>query len=358
MNCSLCRFLGGSIVHGVRAHVTWGLKVSQTVLVTGAAGFIGSHTVEALLARGDQVVGFDNIDPYYDVAQKRANLVEIQNSPNAHRFAFVEGDLREQKLVSELFARRKPDVVIHLAAMAGVRASIEQPHVFFDVNMNGTLNLLEAARIHGLHHFVFASTSSVYGNSVRLPFHEDMSADRQLSPYAVTKRAGELLGHTYHHLYGQNFSSVRLFTVYGPRNRPDMMAFKVLHSIFAAQDLPLYGGGNMYRDWTYVADTVAGILAAADRPLGYEIFNLGRGESVLLLEFVRSIEDLVGRKARLVSAPKLDSDAAATQADVGKARQLLGYAPSVSLLEGIEHCWAWYQRAVLRLGESKVSLTH
>jgi len=334
------------------------MKVRKTVVVTGAAGFIGSHTVEALLARGDEVVGLDNLDPYYDVAQKRSNIAEIQNSPVAQRFTFIEGDLRDQKLVTELFSRRKPDVVIHLAAMAGVRASIEQPHLYFDVNVNGTLNLLEAARVHGLRHFVFASTSSVYGNSVRLPFHEDMAADRQLSPYAVTKRAGELLGHTYHHLYGQNFTALRLFTVYGPRNRPDMMAFKVLNSIFTGQDLPLYGGGNMYRDWTYVGDTVAGILAAADRPLGYELFNLGRGESVLLLEFVRSMEELVGRKARLVSAPKLDLDAAATQADVGKARQLLGYAPSVSMLEGIGHCWEWYQRAVLGLGDSKISLTH
>lgn len=328
------------------------------VLVTGAAGFIGSHTVEALLARGDEVVGLDNIDPFYDVVQKRANLAEVRNSHEAGRFTFIEGDIRDQQLVAKIFSDRKPDVVIHLAAMAGVRASIEQPQLYFDVNVNGTLNLLEAARRRGLHQFVFASTSSVYGNSVRLPFHEDMPADRQLSPYAVTKRAGELLGHTYHHLYGQNFTALRLFTVYGPRNRHDMMAFKVLHSIFSGQNLPLYGGGNMYRDWTYVGDTVSGILAAADRPLGYELFNLGRGESVLLLEFVRSIEELVGRKARLISAPKLDSDAAATQADVGKARQLLGYAPSVSILEGIGHCWEWYQRAVLGQGESKVSLTH
>ncbi len=325
--------------------------MSKNVLVTGAAGFIGSHTVEALLARGDDVIGIDNLDPYYDVAQKRANLAEIDASSDARRYSFIEGDIRDEKLVRRIFSERKLDVVIHLAAMAGVRASIEQPQLYFDVNMGGTLNLLEAARICGLGHFVFASTSSVYGNSVRLPFHEDMPADRQLSPYAVTKRAGELLGHTYHHLYGQSFTSLRLFTVYGPRNRPDMMAFKLLHSIFSGQELPLYGGGNMYRDWTYVADTVSGILAAADRPLGYETFNLGRGESVLLLEFVRTMEELVGRKAKLVAMPKLDLDAAATQADVGKARQLLGYAPKVSIMDGIFHCWRWYRRAVLGVEE-------
>ncbi len=342
--------------------------MSKKVLVTGAAGFIGSHTVEALLARGDEVVGLDNLDPYYDVSQKRANLAEIESASEARRFSFFEGDIRDEELVRRIFSEHKLEVVIHLAAMAGVRASIEQPQLYFDVNMGGTLNLLEAARISGLRHFVFASTSSVYGNSVRLPFHEDMPADRQLSPYAVTKRAGELLGHTYHHLYGQNFTSLRLFTVYGPRNRPDMMTFKVLHSIFSGQELPLYGGGNMYRDWTYVADTVSGILAAADRPLGYETFNLGRGESVLLLEFVRTIEELVGRKAKLVAAPKLDLDAAATQADVGKARQLLGYAPKVSIVDGIVHCWTWYQRAMLgladaplrfpRIGDSALRLTH
>jgi UDP-glucuronate 4-epimerase len=330
--------------------------LSKKVLVTGAAGFIGSHTVEGLLARGDEVIGLDNLDPYYDVSQKRANLAEIQNSSEARRFSFIEGDIRDQELLRRIFSQEKLDVVIHLAAMAGVRASIDQPQLYVDVNVSGTINLLEVARISGLRHFVFASTSSVYGNSVRLPFHEDMPADRQLSPYAVTKRAGELLGHTYHHLYGQNFTSLRLFTVYGPRNRPDMMAYKVLHSIFTGQDLPLYGGGNMYRDWTYVTDTVSGILAAADRPLGYETFNLGRGESVLLLEFVRTMEELVGRKAKLVAAPKLDSDAAATQADVGKARQLLGYAPKVPILDGIVHCWSWYQRYVLGLGDGAMRM--
>lgn len=325
--------------------------MSKNVLVTGAAGFIGSHTVEALLARGDRVIGLDNLDSYYDIAQKRANLAEIEASSSAEHFSFIQGDIRDEQLVRRLFSERKLDVVIHLAAMAGVRASIEQPQMYFDVNMGGTLNLLEAARTHGLGQFVFASTSSVYGNSVRLPFHEDMPADRQLSPYAVTKRAGELLGHTYQHLYGQNFTALRLFTVYGPRNRPDMMAFKLLHSIFSGQELPLYGGGNMYRDWTYVGDTVSGILAAADRPLGYEIFNLGRGESVLLLQFVRTMEELVGRKAKLVAMPKLDLDAAATQADIGKARQLLGYAPKISIMDGIFHCWSWYRRAVLGVQE-------
>jgi UDP-glucuronate 4-epimerase len=330
--------------------------VSRRVLVTGAAGFIGSHVAEALLSRGDQVIGLDNFDAYYDVSQKRANLAEVTAAPGANRFYFVEGDIRNRDLVNSIFASRNLDAVIHLAAMAGVRASIEQPDVYVDVNVSGTLNLLEAARVHGLGNFVFASTSSVYGNSVKLPFQEDMPADRQLSPYAATKRAAELLGHTYHHLYGQNFTAVRLFTVYGPRNRPDMLAFKVLQSIYTGQKLPLYSAGNMYRDWTYVSDIVAGIVAAADRPLGYELFNLGRGEPTLLLEFVQTIEELVGRKARFVAEPKLSSDASATHADVGKARQLLGYAPKVSILEGVTHCWSWYRRAVLGIAGARLSV--
>src|SRR5258707_13270975 len=193
----------------------------------------------------------------------------------------------------------------------------------------GPLNFRDAGRVHGLENFVFAPTPSVYGNSVKLPFQEDMPADRQLSPYAATKRAAELLGHTYHHLYGQNFTAVRLFTVYGPRNRPDMMAFKVLQSIYTGQKLPLYGAGNMYRDWTYVSDIVAGVIAAADRPLGYDLFNLCRGEPTLLLEFVQTIEDLGGRKARFVAEPKPSSDASAPHADIGKPRQLPGLAPQV-----------------------------
>jgi len=333
-------------------------RVGRRFLVTGAAGFIGSHVVEALLSRGDRVVGLDNFDPYYDVSQKKTNLAEAARALGAECFLFVEGDIRNRDLLHSIFSARKIDVVIHLAAMAGVRASIEHPHVYLDVNVTGTLNLLDAARTHGLSNFVFASTSSVYGNSVKLPFQEDMAADRQLSPYATTKRAAELLGHTYHHLYGQNFTAVRLFTVYGSRNRPDMMAFKVLHSICTGQTLPLYGAGHMYRDWTYVSDIVSGIIAAADHPLGYELLNLGRGEPVLLLEFVRTIEDLVGRKAHLVPSPNLNSDASATHADIGKARQLLGYAPKVSIAEGVIHCWSWYRHAILGRGDSHLGSAH
>jgi UDP-glucuronate 4-epimerase len=318
--------------------------VGRRILVTGAAGFIGSHTVEAFLERGDTVLGLDNFDAYYDPARKRGNVSELEERPDAARLVMVEGDVRDQDLLRRLCSEWRPEVVVHLAAVAGVRASIEQPQLYFDVNVNGTLNVLEAAREFDVRHVVLASTSSVYGNSVRLPFVEDDAADRPLAPYAASKRAAEMLGHSYHHLYGIHFTALRFFTVYGPRNRPDMMAYKVLDSIFTGQELPLYESGQMYRDWTYVSDTVAGVVAATEHRVGFEVINLGRGEPVLLLDFVRRIEELAGRRARFVSQPKLGSDASATHADIGKARQLLGYAPKVSFNEGVSRFWTWYQR--------------
>jgi UDP-glucuronate 4-epimerase len=318
--------------------------VGRRILVTGAAGFIGSHTVEAFLERGDSVLGLDNFDTYYEVLRKHANVAQLRGRPEAGRLHFVEGDVRDQELLRRLYSEWRPEVVVHLAAVAGVRASIEQPQLYFDVNVNGTLSVLEAAREFNVGHVVLASTSSVYGNSVRLPFVEDDPADRPLAPYAASKRAAEMLGHSYYHLYGINFTALRFFTVYGPRNRPDMMAYKVLDSIFSGQELPLYEGGQMYRDWTYVSDTVAGVVAAADHQVGFEVINLGKGEPVLLLDFVHRIEELAGRRARFVSKPKLGSDASATHADIGKARQLLGYAPKVSFNEGVSRFWAWYQQ--------------
>jgi UDP-glucuronate 4-epimerase len=315
----------------------------KRVLVTGAAGFIGSHSIEAFLSRGDEVLGLDSFDDYYDPARKRANVAELKAGRLAKGLLFVEGDVRDRAQLRRLIAEWRPQVILHLAAVAGVRASMEQPALYFDVNCTGTLNLLEVAREFGTGNLVLASTSSVYGNSVKLPFNENEPADRPLAPYAASKRAAEMLGHSYHHLYGLNFTTLRFFTVYGPRNRPDMMAYKVLDSIVSGTELPLYEGGQMYRDWTFVSDTIAGILAAADRPLGYEVINLGRGEPVLLLDFVRTIETVVGKPARLVPARKVGSDASATHADIGKARQLLGYSPKVALREGVERFWEWYQ---------------
>lgn len=319
----------------------------KRVLLTGSAGFIGSHAADALLARGDHVVGLDNLNSYYDPDRKRANIAEVQGAGHPGTYEFIEGDIRDRSLLERLFREKQFDVVVHLAAMAGVRASMEDPHLYYDVNLTGTLNLLEAGRIYKLPNFVFASTSSVYGDTKRHPFSEDDRCDHPLAPYSASKRAAELLGFTFHHLYGQNFTALRFFTVYGPRGRPDMMAYKVLNNIFFGEEVPLYEGGNMKRDWTYVSDIVQGILGAADRPLGYEQINLGRGEETLLNDFVARVEELAGRKAKLTVMPKLGADVLETRADVTKARHLIGYDPKVSVSEGIERFWRWYKQAVL-----------
>ncbi|HQU27854.1 MAG: SDR family NAD(P)-dependent oxidoreductase [Nitrospira sp.] len=334
--------------------------MAKTILVTGAAGFIGSHAVEHLWRRGDCVVGLDNLNDYYDPARKEANLQEVigqakQENWNGE-FQFVKGDIRDRNLLKELFEKYTFDGIIHLAAMAGVRVSIDDPELYYDVNVNGTLALLDGAvgRLRpttSQRHaptFVFASTSSVYGDTKIIPFIPEDHCDRPLAPYAASKRASELLGFTYHHLYKLDFTGLRFFTVYGPRGRPDMMAYKVLDNIFTGCEVPLYNNGNMHRDWTYVEDIVAGLVRAVDRPLGYEILNLGRGEPVLLADFVKGIECLAGRKAHLVPAPMLDADIAYTFADISKTQKLLGYAPKVSVPEGVDRFWKWYQTAILR----------
>ncbi len=321
--------------------------MSKTFLVTGAAGFIGSHVCEALLERGDVVVGLDNFNDYYDPKRKQINIDEvILRAGTVERFRIVAGDLRDRALLANLFAEYRFAAIVHLGAMAGVRASQDDPHLYFDVNVGGTLNLLNEARTHKTGNFVLASTSSVYGKTEKIPFIETDSCDRPLAPYAASKRAAEMLGFTYHHLYGQNFTALRFFTVYGPRNRPDMMAYKVLDNIYFRREVPLYNNGQMHRDWTFVGDIVNGIVAAADRLLGYEVMNLGRGEPVLLADFVHSMENLAGRKARLIPAPMPDADVAFTYADVGKARQLLGYEPRVSVEEGVARFFKWYQANV------------
>jgi UDP-glucuronate 4-epimerase len=318
------------------------VSAPRRVLVTGAAGFIGSHTVDALLARGDQVVGIDNLNDYYDPARKRANLSEVRERPHdAKRFEFVEVDIRDRAAMRDLLASGF-DAVVHLAAMAGVRASVENPWLYYDVNLTGTLNLLDAAREHGKPNFVFASTSSAYGATTLIPFVETDASDRPLNAYAASKRAAELLAFGYHHLHGLDVTALRFFTVYGPRGRPDMMAFKVFDSMRLNRSVPLYNNGQMHRDWTYVSDIVQGVVRAADRRLGYEVINLGRGEPVLLAEFVTALEELAGKKANLVPAPMMDADVAYTYADIGKARRLLGYAPEVSVGDGVRHFWEWY----------------
>ncbi len=314
------------------------------ILVTGAAGFIGSHLAERLCRRGDNVIGLDNFNDYYDPARKRANERRLNLHPNFH---MVEADVRDRDRMFDLFATEKIDAVAHLAAMAGVRNAVAKPDLYVNVNLNGTQNLLDAARATGgVKNFVLASTSSVYGNTTRIPFVESDPCDRPLQPYAAAKRAAEILAFSYYHLFGQNVTVLRFFTVYGPNGRPDMMAYLLADSIVEGKEIPLYDGGQMYRDWTYVDDTVSGIVAAIDRPLGYEIINLGRGEPVLLQDFVELMENLSGRKANVVPTPRLSADFVRNEADISKARRLLDYNPGISVSEGVRRFWEWHQQHV------------
>jgi len=312
----------------------------KTILLTGAAGFIGSHTAEHLLQRGDRVVGLDNFNNYYSPELKRSNATILSHYPG---FELVEGDVRDERLVRSLHARFRFDAVIHLAAMAGVRASVEAPHQYFDVNVNGTINLLEAARKSGRPSFVFASTSSAYGRTQRVPFVEVDPADTPLAPYPASKRAVELLGHSYHHMHGMDFTALRFFTVYGPRNRPDMLAHLALDACFERARLVLHEDGNMWRDWTFVTDIVDGIVRAADRRLGYEVINLGRGEPVLLREFVEAVSQRCNAPIKWQNRAMPAADVSRTWANIDKARRLLGYQPKMSITEGVAQLVSWYR---------------
>lgn len=311
------------------------------VLVTGAAGFIGSHLAEKLARRGDTVVGLDNFNDYYDPNRKRDNERRLTSYPN---FKMIEADIRDREKMLALFAAEQFEAVAHLAALAGVRNAVQYPDLYVAVDYNGSQHLMDGARLNGLANFVFASTSSVYGDTNQIPFVETDSCDRPLQPYAAAKRATEILGYTYHYLYGLNFTAIRFFTVYGPYGRPDMMAYLVAESITKGQPIPLYNGGNMYRDWTFVEDITDGVMAAIDRPVGYEIINLGRGEPILLTHFVELIEKLAGKKANLVNTPKIAADVVRTYANIDKARQLLDYQPKVSVEDGVQRFWEWYRR--------------
>ncbi len=310
-------------------------------LVTGGAGFIGSHLCEALAARGDEVVCLDNFDPFYDPAVKRRHLRALLGHP---RFRLVEGDIRDLPLIGRLFAERRFDRVYHLAAKAGVRPSLLEPLLYEEVNVRGTLHLLEACRQRGVGHFLFASSSSVYGEQQEHPFREDLDADHPVSPYGATKRAAELLGYAYHRLYGIPFTSLRFFTVYGPRQRPEMAIHQFTRLIHEGKPVSLYGDGSSKRDYTYIEDILDGVLKASDRPDGYRIYNLGESRTVGLMDLVRLLEGALGKRAEIRYLPAQPGDVPVTYADLGRAKAELGYAPKVSIEEGIARFIAWYRK--------------
>jgi UDP-glucuronate 4-epimerase len=305
------------------------------ILVTGGAGFIGSHVCEHLLARGDEVTVLDNFNPSYDPAIKRANAAELAGA------RLVEGDIRDQALVARLFGEGRFDAVVHLAAMAGVRPSLADPLLYSDVNVRGTQILLrELERRPGVR-FVFASSSSVYGANDKVPFREDDDIHRPISPYAATKRAGELLCYTHHHLYGTPISCLRFFTVYGPRQRPEMAIHAFTRLCLAKQPIPFFGDGSTRRDYTYIDEIVEGVVRALDRARGYAIYNLGESRTISLAELVAAIGKQCGVEPILDRRPLQPGDVLVTYADVEKARRELGYEPRTELADGLARFHAW-----------------
>lgn len=313
----------------------------QNILVTGAAGFIGSHVAESLLERGLNVIGLDEVNDYYAVANKESNLKILEAYKN---FSFFKGDICDRQLVEQIFKNYKISHVAHLAARAGVRPSIINPFIYEHSNGLGTLCLLDAARQHGVENFVLTSSSSVYGNSTATPFREDDSAtDRPISPYAASKKATEVMGHTYHHLYGLNVNVVRPFTVYGPRGRPDMAPWLFLESAIHGRPIKKFGDGTTRRDYTFIDDFVAGFIAALERPLGFEIFNLGNSATVSLNEAIQVIEAVTGKMLIIQEEPLQPGDVLVTNAEISKAKRLLGYSPATPFEVGMERFFRWFE---------------
>ena len=311
------------------------------ILVTGGAGFIGSHLVDKLLERGEKVICVDDFNDFYDPAIKRAN---IQPHLDFDSYTLIETDIRNRDRLDELFHKHDIRKIVHLAARAGVRPSLELPFLYEDVNIKGTMNLLELARSSKVEQFVFASSSSVYGANDKVPFSEEDRIDRTVSPYAATKYAGELMCHTYHHLYGVPTTCLRFFTVYGPRQRPEMAIHKFTRLLHEGNPIPMYGDGSTARDYTYIDDIVAGVLASLDRPFPFEILNLGESATVSLRSLIDTLEQVSGRKPKIELLPLQPGDVTITYADVSKARRLLDYTPSTSIKTGLTLFLRWFEK--------------
>jgi UDP-glucuronate 4-epimerase len=310
------------------------------ILVTGGAGFIGSHLVEKLLASGHQVAILDDFNDFYDPRIKQANIAAVAKSVTMHHI-----DLRDSAAVRNLFHHEKFEAIAHLAARAGVRPSIQHPQLYYDTNVSGTLHLLEAARVTGVERFIFASSSSVYGVSKKVPFSEDQHLTQTISPYAATKIAGEFLCSTYSHLYQMRVVALRYFTVYGPRQRPDLAIHKFTQRIYVDQPIDQFGDGTTRRDYTYIDDVIQGTMAALEYsgPL-FDIFNLGESETIQLRELISAIENALGKKAKVNRLPEQPGDMPLTCADISKARKLLDYNPTTRLSDGLPRFIDWFLR--------------
>jgi UDP-glucuronate 4-epimerase len=328
------------------------------VLVTGAAGFIGMHVAQRLLARGDEVVGIDNLNDYYEVSLKEARLATLTGAAG---FRFRQLDVADREGLEALFADEQPRRVVHLAAQAGVRYSLLNPHAYTASNVTGFLHILEGCRAHGVEHLVYASSSSVYGVSSRQPFAEDHNVDHPISLYAATKKANELMAHTYAHLYGIPTTGLRFFTVYGPWGRPDMAPMKFARLIFAGETVPVYNYGKMIRDFTYIDDIVEGVIRVLDRPATpdpewneadprpstsrapYRVYNIGNNQPVHLLDFIRLLEEAIGKKAKMELLPIQPGDVLSTMADVSALEAATGFRPSTSVRDGVRALIDWYR---------------
>lgn len=308
------------------------------VLVTGGAGFIGSHVCEALLNKGDSVLCIDNFNDFYNPQIKKENIQNLNKN-----FILYEKDIRDYGELKKIFEENKIDGVVHLAAMAGVRQSAANPFLYTDVNIRGTLNMLELSRDFDVKNFIFSSSSSVYGVNKQLPFCETDRLDSIISFYGITKRAGEQLCKLYHDIHGLNVTCLRLFTVYGPRNRPDMAAYKFAKAIDSGKELTMYGDGTSKRDFTYISDVASAILMALEKSLKFEIINIGNSKTVELKYFISLFERYLGKKAKIKQLPPQPGDVPATYADISKARRLLGYEPKTNVEQGVKNLVEWYE---------------
>lgn len=317
----------------------------MTTLITGGAGFIGSRLAARLLHLGEHVIIFDNFNDYYDPELKRANIRSLYDMTGvvaAQGLDVIRGDIRDENAVEQVFKQFRVRRIAHLAAMAGVRSSMENGRLYADVNTSGSVTMLDMARRYKVDMFVQGSTSSVYGHTARVPFVEDDAADRPLAPYPASKRAAEMFGYSYHQLYGLNVTALRFFNVYGPYGRPDMMPLRTIEMIYNGESIPLFDGGTLQRDWTYIDDIISGLVNALERPLGYEIMNLGYGAPLPMTDFIQIYEQLIGKKAITHSVPRPLSEPLITYCDNSRAVELLDFSPQVQIHEGLARTWSWY----------------